>query len=184
MIPRVLTLSIVWYGLVLVLVVVEMIISAILDRVSDGLGRRVVRAVIGVMADALRLAAFMMVAIMVFEDVGLRASLGRLREVVRDKAVVALGGLALTSMVTALIGMVLVGINQVLGGTELADMAIVVMIPIMAVGWLLSIYLEQMFVTGLYLYSYAPESPLVDILLGDFVGHELPRIELADQLAA
>ena len=80
-------------------------------------------------------------------------------------------------------------ISQFLGGTELAGMATVVMLPVMAIGWLLAIYLEQMFVTGLYLYSYAPESPLVDILLGDFVGRELPqpelpRPELADQLVA
>ncbi len=54
------------------------------------------------------------------------------------------------------------------------------MFPAMAIGWLLAIYLEQMFVTGLYLYSAAPESPLVDILLGDFVGSELPQPELAE----
>jgi hypothetical protein len=180
MIPRVLALSIVWYGLVLVLVIIEMIISAILDRISRGLGQRVVRVIFGAAADALRMAAFMMVAIMVFEDVGLRPAFGRLREIVRDHAIAALGGLALTGIATALIGLVVYGISKFLGGTELAGMATVVMLPVLAIGWLLAIYLEQMFVTGLYLYSTSPESPLVDILLGDFVGSDLPQPEMAE----
>jgi hypothetical protein len=180
MIPRVLALSIVWYGLVLVLVIIEMIISAVLDRISRGLGQRVVRTIFGVVADALRMAAFMMVVIMVFEDVGLRVSFGRLREIVRDNAIAALGGLALTSMATALIGLILYGISQFLGETAMAGTATLVMLPAMAIGWLLAIYLEQMFVAGLYLYSTSPESPLVDILLGDFVGRELPQPELAE----
>lgn len=118
--------------------------------------------------------------VMVFEDVSVRAGFGRLREVVRDNAIVALGGLTLTSITGVLIGLAFYGIQQFLGSTEAAGNLTVVMLPIVAIGWLLTIYLEQMFVAALYLYSIVPESPLVDILLDDFTGKELPQPELLD----
>lgn len=175
MIPRVLGLSVMWYGLVLVLVTIEMIISAALDRISEGLGQKVVRAIFGTLADAMRMSAFMMVAVMVFEDTGVRTAYGRLKEIARNNAIVALGGLTLTSTTTSLIVMFLYALGSILGGTTLGAQATALLFPIMAVGWLLSMYLEQMFITSLYVYETAPRSPLVDILLGDFTGKELPQ---------
>jgi hypothetical protein len=46
MIPRVLGLSAIWYGIVLVVVIIEMIIRAILDRISENLGDAAVNAVL------------------------------------------------------------------------------------------------------------------------------------------
>jgi hypothetical protein len=49
----------------------------------------------------------------------------------------------------------------------------------MAVAWILSMFLEQLFVTGLYLYGHEPDSPVVEILLRDVVGRELPEPTVA-----
>jgi hypothetical protein len=54
---------------------------------------------------------------------------------------------------------------------------------VLAIGWLLCIYLEQLFVTGLYLYCALPDSPIVKILLQDIIGHELPDPGLAETAA-
>jgi hypothetical protein len=58
------------------------------------------------------------------------------------------------------------------------------MVPMLAAGWLLSIYLEQLFVTGLYLYSTVPDSPVVRILLQDLLGRELPAPTFAREAVA
>jgi hypothetical protein len=169
--PRVLVLSIVWYGLVFLLVLIAMIIHSLLSRISRGLGDSVVRAIFGTISDVLRMAAFMMVAIMVFEDVGLGAAYNRLRDIVRNDATAALGGLVLTSLATGAMVLLLFGARYFFGGQ-----AVVIMLPLTAVVWLLAIYLEQMFVTALYLFITMPESPLVEILVGDMVVCELPNL--------
>lgn len=175
-VPRVFGLSLIWFTVVLVLVIIEMIIRALLDRISDGLGDRIVRAVFGAIADALRMAGFMMVAIMVFEDVGLGPAFGRLRSVVRNEGVTALGGLVLTKLAATIIFGLLYVLGQILPDTEWAGLAVLIMLPLMTCGWILVMYLEQMFATGLYLYATAPDSPLVQIMMGNFLGKELPAL--------
>lgn len=174
MIPRVLGLSAVWYSLVLILVTVEMILSALLSRLSDDLSDRVLGSIFGTMANALRMAGFMIVAIMTFEDVGLVPAFRRLRAVLKAQTNSALGGLVLTKVVTSVIALVLYGITWLLAESNLGGLALAALLPLAAMGWLLAMYLEQLFVTGLYRYSAAPDSALVKILLGDVLGCELP----------
>jgi hypothetical protein len=184
MIPRILGLSAIWYGIVLVVVIIEMIISAILDRISDNLGDTVVNAIFGTIGDALRMAAFMMVGIMTFEDVGLRPAFRRLREVVKGRAVVACGGLMLTKLATSLLVLLLIGLSWALKRYAPDTLSLWLFLPVLALCWLLCIYLEQLFVTGLYLYTTAPESPVVRILLQDVIGHELPAPALPKGIPA
>jgi hypothetical protein len=163
MIPRVLVLSAIWYLLVGVLVIVE----TLLKRVNEDLADLVVRAVLGTVADALRMAGFMLVAIMTFEDVGLRPATGRLRAIVSDSPVTALGGLALTKMVSLIAALVIMLVPEATG--------LFVLIPL-AVCWIMAIYLEQIFVTSLYLYTTIPDGRLMGIVLEDFIGAELPAL--------
>jgi hypothetical protein len=176
-VPRVFGLSLIWFTLVLLLVIIEMIIRALLDRISDGLGDRAIRAVFGTIADALRMAGFMMVAIMVFEDIGMRPAFGRLRSVVKNEGVTALGGLVLTKLAATIIFGVLYVFGQVLPDTGWVALAGLLMLPLMTCGWVLAMYLEQLFATGLYLYASAPDSPLVQIMMGRFLGNELPALD-------
>ena len=174
MLPKVFGLSVIWFSIILVLVIIEMIIHAILDRISDGLGDRVVRAIFGTIGDALRMAGFMMVAIMTFEEIGLTPAFGRLRAVVRNQAVVAVGGLVLTKMAAAIIFGLLYLLGQIFPSTALSGQAVWIILPLVACGWILVMYLEQLFVTGLYLYSTVPDSPVVGIIMRDLVGNDLP----------
>lgn len=184
MLPRILGLSVIWYGVVMVLVIIEMIIEAILSRISERLADAVVDVLFGGIADALRMAAFMMVAIMTFEDVGLGRAFDRLRQVVEDQAVASLGGLILTGLASALVGLILYAASWLLGGLAPGRLSFLLMVPMLAAGWLLSIYLEQLFVTGLYLYSTVPDSPVVRILLQDLLGRELPAPTFAREAVA
>jgi hypothetical protein len=181
MVPRVLGLSALWYGAVLVLVTIETIIRALLDRISEDLGDAVVRAIFGTIADALRMMGFMMVAIMTFEDVGLGPAFERLKAVVKDQAIVAAGGLVLTNLATGFIAVILYTVSQLLDGFAPGTASFLLLVPVLALGWLLAMYLEQLFVTGLYLYSTVPDSPIVTILLQDVIGHELPEPGLAGE---
>lgn len=165
LIPRVFVLSAVWYGLVTVLVIVETAVRTVLGRISDDLADALLNAIFGTIADALRMAGFMLVAIMTFEDVTLRPAFARLRTVVAGSPISVLGGLVLTKFV---------GMLSVLAFMFVPESAgLFVLIPL-GLLWILGMYLEQIFVTGLYLYVTRPESRLVAILLEDFVGKELP----------
>ncbi len=163
---RVLGLSAVWYFLVLLLVTIELIISSLLNRISDGLGDTVVRAIFGTIADALRMAGFMMVTIMAFEDVGLSLAFKRLRATVADRSVAALGGLFLTKMVTAIIFGFIYVVIYMADYIQFGPLTAPIILVVASLGWLLSMYIEQLFSAGLYIYSVAPDSPLITILLG------------------
>lgn len=167
MIPRVLALSFVWYVLVALLVAIEGALRLVLDRISDDLADAVVNLIFGTLADALRMAGFMLVAIMTFEDSGMREALTLLRAVTRDNPITILGGLVLTKFMGLLSLLIVMFSPGILG--------ILVFFPL-GILWILSMYLEQLFVTGLYLYSTRPTSRLVSILLQDFVGRELPDL--------
>lgn len=166
MIPRILTLSAVWYLLVMILVSIETALRALLGRISDDLADAVLNFVFGTVADAVRMAGFMLVAIMTFEGVGLRPAVDRLRTVASGNAVVILGGLALTKLLS------LVALLVVMFLPEWTIYFI--LIPVGMV-WFLGMYIEQIFVTTLYLYACRPQSRLVEIVLKDFVGNELPE---------
>jgi hypothetical protein len=166
MIPRVLALSAVWYGLVTILVIIETAVHAIIGRISDNLADTVVNAIFGTIADALRMAGFMLVAIMTFEDIGLRPAVARLRAVVSSSPIAILGGLVLTKFVGTLSVLAVILIPESAG--------IFILIPL-GIVWVLGMYIEQIFVTGLYLYATRPDSRLVSILLADFAGRELPE---------
>jgi hypothetical protein len=176
MIPRVFLLSIVWYGLVLILVAVEMAIKAVLGKGKDGGDRAegIVDGIFGTVADALRMLGFMMIPIMMFEEVGLGEGFKRLRSTLRDSSISALSGLALTKVATTLVSLVIWGVFQVIGLTGF--WVGIVALAAAGLGWMLSIYLEQLFATGLYLYVAFPESPIVGILLEKHIGRELPPL--------
>jgi hypothetical protein len=176
MIPRVLLLSTIWYALVIVLVIIETAVRTILGRISDDLADLVIGAVFGTLADVLRMAGFMLVAIMVFEDIGLSPAFSRMRVTLKDNPIVALGGLVLTKIASLLIFGVLIFVGDFLGDSGFGLLTGALMFLLLGLGWMLAIYLEQIFVTGLYLYSVAPESPLVGIILRDQIGQELPDL--------
>lgn len=176
MIPRVLLLSTIWYALVTVLVIIETAVRTILGRISDDLADLVIGVIFGTLADVLRMAGFMLVAIMVFEDIGLSPAFSRMRVTLKDNPIVALGGLVLTKMASLLIFGVLIFVADFLGEAGFGLLTGALMFMLLGLGWMLAIYLEQIFVTGLYLYSMAPESPLVDIILRDQIGRELPDL--------
>lgn len=174
MLPRILGLAAVWYGIVFILVVIETLIRALLDRIDERLGDTVVNAIFGPISDILRMFVFMMVTIMTFEDVGLRPAFHRLKMVVKGNVVTAIGGFTLTGLVTGLILMGELGVYYLWGYLFGTRPALLLFVLVMAVGWLFSMYLEQMFLTGLYLYYKVPESPVVTFLLGEMIGKELP----------
>jgi hypothetical protein len=176
MIPRVLLLSMVWYFLVLVLVIIETAVRTILGRISDNLADVVIGAIFGTLADVLRMAGFMLVAIMVFEDVGLSPAFKQMRITLKDNPIVALGGLVLTKMASFLIFGALMVVGEFMGDASFGFLTEALMFVLVGLGWMLAIYLEQIFVTGLYLYSTAPDSPLVGIILRDQIGQELPEL--------
>ena len=176
MIPRVLLLSTIWYALVLVLVIIETAVRTLLGRISDDLADVVIRAIFGTLADVLRMAGFMLVAIMVFEDVGLSPAFRRMRITLKDSPIVALGGLVLTKMASFLIFGVVMLLGELFGDMAFGLLTEALMFLLVGLGWILAIYLEQIFVTGLYLYNTAPDSPLVDIILRDQIGRELPEL--------
>jgi hypothetical protein len=176
MVPRLLLLAGGWYTLVLIIVSIELLISVLLDKIDeDGkLAARVNRAIFGTVGDALRLMAFMMIPIMVFENVGLRAAFRRLKATLQDSPISALAGLALTKLVTGIIALLVWGTLTLIQSAEAQALTVVIGLPAVAAGWFLSIYLEQLFVTGLYLYTALPSSPLVPLLLERQLGRELP----------
>ena len=176
MIPRVLLLSTIWYALVIVLVIIETAVRTILSRISDDLADVVIGVIFGTLADVLRMAGFMMVAIMVFEDVGLSPAFSRMRVTLKDNPITALGGLVLTKMASFLIFGAIMVVGEFIGGAGFGFLTETFMFLLLGLGWILAIYLEQIFVTGLYLYCVAPESSLVDIILRDQVGRELPEL--------
>jgi hypothetical protein len=176
MIPRVFLLSIVWYVLVLILVAVEMAVKALLGRGKDG-GERtggIVDEISGTVADALRMLGFMMIPIMMFEGLGLGEGFKRLKATLRESPISALSGLALTKVATTLVSLVTWGVFQVIGLTGF--WVGIVALATAGLGWVFSIYLEQLFATGLYLYAAFPESPIVSILLEKHIGRELPPL--------
>ena len=177
MIPRVFALSVIWYVLVFILVVVETALRGLLGRINERLADAAVAFIFGAVADALRMAGFMLVAIMTFEDIGLRPATGRLRQVVSGNPITILGGLALTKAVALLSVLAVMVLPESLGRFLLIPLAVL---------WILGMYLEQIFVTGLYLYATRPDSRIVEILLQDFLSRELPQLPraLAEQPAA
>jgi hypothetical protein len=175
MVPDVVGLTAIWFSVVLVLVIIEMIIRALLDRISESVSDAVVDAIFGTLADALRMAAFMMIAIMTFEKVGVQPAYGRLKSIAQREGVVACGGLVLTSLVSGLIVLLLAGVEWAAVNLGMGAVSPVLWVVLLAPAWLLSMYLEQLFVTGLYLYCKVPDSPVVAVLLRDVISRELPQ---------
>ncbi len=175
MIPKVFLLSLIWFGLVLIIVAIEMAINALLSRSESGSeqAEQIVDAIFGTVADALRMMGFMLIPIMIFEGVGLSQSFKRLKSTLQDSPTAALSGLALTKIATSLIFLIVVGIFQLIPPTY-SGFIFLLGLPVLGVGWVFAMYLEQIFVTGLYLYRTFPESPVVSILLKKHLGRELP----------
>jgi hypothetical protein len=182
MIPRVLLLATGWYVLVFILTAIEMAINALLSRISDDLADGVTRAIFGTIGDALRMAGFMLITIMTFEDLGLGRATGRLKALIAESPITSLAGLTLTKLASAAIFALLFGLTTLLAGIDsnVAGLAFIGLLGLSILGWVLAIYLEQLFVTGLYLYAAVPESPLVGILLGSVVGDQLPPLPAPD----
>lgn len=176
LIPKVFSLSLIWYTLIVLLVAIELAINTLLD--SDGDGNGFVSSIFGTVADALRMMGFMLIPIMIFDKSGLRDAFRRLKDVLTDSPVTALGGLALTKAATILIFLAMQGISML--GIDLGPTGFLLMLVIAGAGWVFAIYLEQIFVTGLFLYTAFPESIVVGILLEQHIGRELPEIPDTD----
>lgn len=180
LIPKVFLLSVVWFAIIMVLVAIQMALERFTDRDSGSGG--IVSGIFGTLGDALRMMGFMMIPIMVFENAGLSQGFGRLKSTLRDSPITALSGLALTKTATTLIFLIIIGLEKVLGPISLLGFLIVLVF--IGVGWTLSLYLEQLFAAGLYMYSAFPESKVVEVLLKKHLGQELPRVpipEIAEQ---
>lgn len=176
MIPTVFLLSLIWYTLVLILVIIETAIKSLVSR-SESMAE-MVESIFDTFANALRMMAFMLIPIMIFEEVGLGQGYQRLKSTLKNSPISALSGLALTKMASSLIFLIVVGIFQVVDSVSVVGF--MVGSAVLGMGWMLAMYLEQLFATGLYLYSTFPESPVVELLLRKHIGRELPRIPVPD----
>ena len=177
MITSVFFLTAIWFALVLVLVAVETAVKTLVNRLGEGLAAYV-EIFFDTVASALRMMGFMLIPIMVFEGVGLLDAYRRLKATLRNSPISALSGLALTKMASALIFLVFVGFGMVADSLgETAGAAFFLLgLPLLGMGWMLAMYLEQLFATGLYLYTTLPESAVVKILLEKHIGRELPTV--------
>jgi len=181
--PSVLALTAIWFTLVLVLVAIETAVKAVVSRGGD---RAVgyVDQLFNTFASALRMMGFMLIPIMVFEEVGLRSAYGRLKTTLKTSPISALSGLALTKMASVIIFLLTAGVLSAVDSLDKTTAGLVLLLgfPIAGVGWMFAMYLEQLFATGLYLYSAAPQSAVVQILLEKHIGRELPAIPVPQPL--
>lgn len=177
MISSVFVLTAIWYGLVFVLVAVETAVKTLVGRLSENLVEHV-EVFFDTFASALRMMGFMLIPIMVFEEVGLRGAYQRMKSTLGDSPITALSGLALTKIASTLIFLIIVGFFTVAESLDEASATLLLVLgfPLLGMAWMLAMYLEQLFATGLYLYSTVPESPVVAILLRQHIGRELPQI--------
>lgn len=182
MIPKVFILTLIWYTIILILVAIELAINSLLSRSRDGDERvgSFVSSIFGTVADALRMMGFILIPIMLFEDIGLADSFSRLKSILKENPITALGGLALTKTVTALIFFIVMAINR--SADLFSPFGLVIMLALVGVAWIFSMYLEQIFVTGLYLYTTYPQSKIVGILLGKHIGRELPVVTIPEAI--
>lgn len=182
MIPKVFILTLIWYTIILILVAIELAINSLLSRSRDGDERvgSFVSSIFGTVADALRMMGFILIPIMLFEDIGLADSFSRLKSILKENPITALGGLALTKTVTALIFFIVMAINR--SADLFSPIGLVIMLALVGVAWIFSMYLEQIFVTGLYLYTTYPQSKIVGILLGKHIGRELPVVTIPEAI--
>jgi hypothetical protein len=182
MIPLVFLLSLVWYALILLLVAAEIAIGRLLGDNDGKTGEGssgFIDTIFGTVAAALRMMGFMLVPIMLFEDVGLLRGFHHLRKILTENPISALGGLALTKATALLTGIIYLAFRYILVDVLSAQafvLSLVIGILLLGIGWTLTMYLEQIFVTGLYLYCTYPDSPVVDLVLGKHIGTDLPRI--------
>jgi hypothetical protein len=177
--PRVFLLGSIWFTLVWIVVLIDMVITALLSRVlGDEIAERITDSIFGVVALAIRMAAFMLIPIMVFEEVGLTQGLRLMKSTLQDQAIAAVSGLVLTKVVTAVIALIVATVPQIVEPSQAATIAAVAML---GTGWMLAMYLEQMYVAGLYLYTVLPESAVVSILLGSQAGSKLPRVPVTER---
>jgi hypothetical protein len=181
--PSVFVLTAIWFALVLVLVAIETAVKAVVSRGGD---RAVgyVDQLFDTFASALRMMGFMLIPIMVFENVGLRSAYGRLKTTLKTSPISALSGLALTKMASVVIFLLTAVFFSAIDSLDqsTAAFALLLGLPVAGVGWMFAMYLEQLFATGLYLYSAAPDSVVVKILLEKHIGRELPAVPLPQPL--
>jgi hypothetical protein len=180
MVTSVFFLTAIWFTLVLLLVAVETAVKTLLNRGGERLAGYV-EDFFDTFAGALRMMGFMLIPIMVFEGVGLQDAYRRLKKTLRDSPISALTGLALTKMAWAFIFLVVVALakfGESLG--EITTGAIVLLgFPLLGIGWMFAMYLEQLFASGLYLYTTLPQSTVVNVLLRERIGRELPPVSVA-----
>jgi hypothetical protein len=179
MFPKVFVLTIIWFSLVLILIFVEMLINSLLKRIfgEGNYGSRIVNFITGGIADALRMMGFMLIPIMLFEDVGLSKGFSRMKSILKESPIKALTGLVLTSLVFSATTLVAVAFYYIF---DLAILGNVMILILYGMGWCLGMYLEQLFVAGLYLYSTQTKSKVVSVLLEKHIGLTLPEIQIPE----
>jgi len=172
---RVLALTGLWYASFFFFVFVLSILLAFV-RISN----RLVKAlafVIGLVTDALNMASFLALPVIVFEELPLARAMARVHEMARDKARPALAGLVITRVLTMLLGLVI-------GGTIMMQMDPVrqyVTILVAVIAWLWGMYLDFLFAVGLYLKTTYPDSPLLVNFRKDGEAEEEPPLPGGDE---
>ena len=161
-----------------------MIINALLKRFfgKGNYGARIVNFIFGGIAYALRMMGFMLIPIMLSEEVGLSQGFSRMKSILKESPIQAFTGLALTRIVFVATALLLVPLIylQIHLGLEISGTVMIFILYGMA--WCLGMYLEQIFVTGLYLYATQPQSEVVSLLLEKQIGLTLPEIQIPEGL--
>lgn len=186
MLPIVIFLSATWFMIFLIIVFIEMFLDILLLILTyspffnthlDEPASKMTNFFFGRNARVIRMLGFMLIPIILNEEVGLSKGYARLKFVLRSSNPITLfTGLKLTK--TAIMFIVIPLLIQFweMISIELSTFNYVMMWIVIVFGWTLAMYLEQLFVMGLYLYTIQPDSRVVDILLGEHLGRELPIV--------
>jgi len=151
---KLIPVTVVWVSTVVILVIIE----SMINRLTKGKGAAILDQITSGIATALRMMAFMMVSIFVFEGLGFMKAFGRMKEVLGNQAMNFISGVVLMRLVSFLVGVGLVLLVTVLGG--LGVLLLPVYLAVAGVVWVASMYMEQMFVTAMYAYTMNPNGNL------------------------
>jgi len=162
---KIFLLTLVWFTVAIILMILEAILNALLRRVlGDDGAESISRSIFGPIGTAIRMMAFMMVPIFVFEKKSFGSSFSRMKEVLSKNKGTFFTGLVLTQIVTFLVGIIVIGALYLSQGN-----LIVVMIALLiaSIGWFLSVYIEQMFVAAMFLSYAKPGCYVSSMIIGE-----------------
>jgi hypothetical protein len=152
---RILSLTGLWFLLFFFIVFLLSLILAF-TRMSHRIARALA-FVVGLLMDALNMASFLTIPVIVFEELPMARAMARVHEMARDKARTALAGLVLTRILTIALGLLLGGMYMM--HVDPARQYMLILVAVIA--WLWGMYLDFLFAVGLYLKTTWPDSPLL-----------------------